>query len=104
MISAAGQGDPLPLPARERLAALADDRIVAVAISRDELVGLGHLRRPLDLLACGASGTPKAMLLAIVSLNRNDSWKTMPDRLPQSVQLDVAQVHPVDQHPPRSGS
>ena len=45
----AGDRHALALAARERVAALADDRVVAVGQPDDELVGVGRLRRSDDL-------------------------------------------------------
>ena len=53
----AGDGDALALAARERQAALADARVVAVGQLGDEAGGLGALGRALDLLARGV-GAP----------------------------------------------
>ena len=46
-----GDRDPLPLAAGERLAALADERVVAVGQPEDELVGPGGAGRGDDLVA-----------------------------------------------------
>ena len=70
-------GDALPLAAREREAALADERVVAVGQRLDELVRLrlarGLDRRPRRV----APGSPKAMLAATVVENRNVSSATV---------------------------
>ena len=50
----AGDGDALTLTARQRVAAFADDGVVAVRQPRDELVGVGQLGRSNDFLARGA--------------------------------------------------
>ena len=44
--------DPLFLAAREAVAALADDRLVALGQRRDQVVDLRSLGRQLDLLVC----------------------------------------------------
>ena len=46
-----------------------------------------------------AFGMPKAMLLAIVSLKRNDSWKTRPIDWRSDCSRNVSQVRAVDQDP-----
>ena len=46
----AGDGDALPLAARERVAPLADDRVVALGQVGDEAVGVGRLGRGDDLV------------------------------------------------------
>ena len=55
--------DALPLPARQRVAVLADDRVVALGQLADELVGARELRGAHARLRIGASGSANAMLL-----------------------------------------
>ena len=50
-----------------------------------------------------ASGRPKAMLSRIVPENRKPSWGTMPSCERSECSVTVAQVVPVDQHPPPVG-
>ena len=49
----AGDAEPLLLPAGEHAAFVADDRLVALLLREDELVGVGQFRRRLDLRARG---------------------------------------------------
>ena len=67
----------LALAARERVAALTDDRVVAVGEPHDELVGVRGLRGRLDGLEGGVR-SPYAMLSRIETENRNGSSWTMP--------------------------
>ena len=53
-----GDRDPLPLAAGERLAALADQRVVAVGQAQDELVRARGPGRGDDLLAASPPGRP----------------------------------------------
>src|SRR3954453_22244237 len=57
-----GQSDPLPLPARQRVASLADHRVVAVRQLADEPVGRGDHRGAHDLV--GVDGVVERDVLA----------------------------------------
>jgi hypothetical protein len=69
------EGDALALAARQREAALADDRVVAVAQLEDELVGGGDPRRCFDL-GIGRAGAPEGDVLADRRENRKLSSNT----------------------------
>ena len=73
----AGYGDALPLAPAELDPAFADNRVVALRQTLDELVRqrASAARR---ISSRAAAGRPYAMLLATVSLNRNVSWATIP--------------------------
>ena len=71
----AGDGDPLPLAARQGVAALADDGVVADSRLADEVVRLGGRCRGYDIVDV-ASGPPYAMLSRTDVENRNGSSKT----------------------------
>ena len=91
-----GQGDPLALPARERQPALADDGVVAAGELEDELVGLGHPGRRLDLLVGGVGSS-----VGDVGPHRVGEEEALlehdADLAAQRVQRDVAHVVPVDE-------
>ena len=46
--------DALPLPARKRITAFTDDRVVTVRHAADEFVGIGHFCRGNDLVVSRA--------------------------------------------------
>ena len=73
-----GDRQPLALPARELLAPLADDRVVALGERRDEVVRLGEAGGLLDRLGRRASGRRRRCSRARVPSNRNTSWLTQP--------------------------
>ena len=77
----AGNRGALLLPARQRDAALADQRVVALRKLREVLVEPRDALRPSRdaiPLAPDRRAQPKAMFSAIVALNRNGSWATKP--------------------------
>ena len=98
----AGDRDPLPLPARERDAALADHRVVALRQALDELVRLRGARGALDLLVRQRRRRPKAMFSRTVAENRNGSCEIDADLAPQRGERHVADVDAVDRRPGRS--
>ena len=99
----AGDRDPLALAARERQAALADQRVVAVGERLDELVGLRELGRPLDLLARGVGAR-----VGDVVVDRGREQERIVgddrDRAPQASQVDRADVGAVDPDRPAVAS
>ena len=95
----ARDGQALTLAARQRQAALADARVVALGQLGDEPVGLRPARGSLDLLARGVLarvgdvlGDRGAEQERVVVDDR--------DRAPQRAQVDVAHVGAVDEHAP----
>ena len=71
-----GDGDPLPLPAGEGGAVLADHRLVALGQPTDEFIALGGLGG-LQHLLIGGTRRPKRMFSITVSRNSTTSWNTI---------------------------
>ena len=92
--------DPLPLSARERDAALADDRVVSLRQALDELVRLREPRHPLDLRVRQLGQAERD----VVPHRGREEERILgddADRAAQRRELHVAHVHSVDEHAPR---
>ena len=100
----AREGRPLLLAARQRDAALADHRVVALRERRDVLVeprdaaAAARGSAPASRRPSSPPPTPNAMLSAIVSENRNGSCGTKPMAPRSTRERQVAHVHAVDEH------
>ena len=92
-----GDRQPLPLAAGEVGPALADDRLVPLGQARDELVqpgGAGRLDAPPPTSPPAGPGRCSP---ATVPLKMNGSCDDQADPCPQRRQVEVPQVHAVDQ-------
>ena len=88
--------DPLALAARERDAALADDRVVALRQLGDELVRLREPRGATRPPRRVASGAPKAMFSRTVVEKRNGSCEMTAICARSDASAHVAHVDAVD--------
>ena len=91
----AGDGDALALTARQRVAALADDGVVAVGQLQDEVVRAGCPRRRLDLLERRVGSTERD----VVADRLREEERLVghhPDVRPQAGDGEVADVLAVD--------
>ena len=95
----AGDRHPLLLAAREAVAALADERVVAVLEAGDQVVDVRRPRGVLDLLV-GRVGPREAQVLADRAWKRYVSCETTPIVRGERVEGHVADVDPVDRDPP----
>jgi hypothetical protein len=92
----AGDRQPLPLAARQALAALADPRLVAVGQRRDELVRVRGAGRRLDPLARGAR-RPVADVAGDGVVEQHRVLRDHADLRPQRGDRHVADVDAVDE-------
>ena len=91
-----GDRHALALAARERVAAFADDGVVAVGEAHDELVGIGGLGRRDDLLHC----RPRLAVGDVVPDGDREQERLVEDEAdlgPQALERVLAHVAPVDQ-------
>jgi hypothetical protein len=91
----ARDGDALALAAREGVAALADDGVVALRAAHDELVGVGGAGRRLDLFEGGVRSAV-GDVVAIEMEKRKGSSSTTPTLARSDVERHVAHVVAVD--------
>ena len=97
-----GDGQPLALPARQGLAAVAQHRVVAVGQRHHEVVGAGQPGGLLDLRAGGAGpGVPD--VLAHRGPEQHRALHHHGDLRAQRVGLQLADVVAVDEHPAAGG-
>ncbi len=94
----AGDGDALALAARERVAPLADDGVVAVGELHDEVVGVGRLGRGHDLLDRWRRAGRRRCCRGPTTENRNGSSSTRPTWWRRLGEGEVAHVVAVDAH------
>ena len=92
--------DPLPLSARERDAAFADDRVVSLRQALDELVRLREPRDPLDLCV-RQFGKAERDVVPHRGREEERILGDDTDRAAQRRELHVAYVYSVDEHAPR---
>src|SRR5439155_25243710 len=90
-----GYRHALALAARERGAALADDRVVALGQARDELVRVRGPSRRLDLRAVRA-GTTVGDVLGERDRKQERLLEHQRDRRAHALELELAQVLAVD--------
>jgi hypothetical protein len=93
----AGDRDALALAAREREAAFAEHRVVAVGQLRDEVPCAGQPHRALDVLVVGA-GPADADVLAHALAEEERFLEDQRDDAPHVVEAKRAQVVAVEQH------
>ena len=93
----ARERDPLPLPAREREAALADHGLVSLWQLLDELVGGGRARRRLDLRVARV-GAPVGDVRPDRVREEEALLEDDPDLAAQRLQRHAAEVVAVDEH------
>ena len=98
-----GDGEALALAARQRRAALAEHRVVALRQRGDEVVGVGGAGRGLDLVAAWRRAGRSAMFSATLIGNRNGSWSTTATCWRRLASDTVAHVVAVEQHPAGGG-
>ena len=98
----AGDGDPLPLPAGEVAAVLADQRVIAFRQRHDELMRAGELRRPDHRLERQAR-ISQGDVVADGAVEEEVLLEHHADLPPEPRRVDLRQVHAVDQHPARLG-
>ena len=90
-----GDGEPLPLAARERAPALADDRRETIGLARDELDGLRALER-LDHFGIGRLGSSDLQVLADRARKQHRLLEHHADVAAKRRQGEVADVVVVD--------
>ncbi len=98
-----GDRDPLPLPAAELDAPLADHRLVAAVESGDELVGVGEASGVLDLVL-GGIVLRVADVLRHRPVEEEDVLLDDAQKPPVALDLDLAEIPSVELDQPPLGS
>ena len=95
-----GQGQPLPLAAREACPPLAHVGVVALGQAHDEVVGTGNPSCP-DQFGSAGIGLDQQQVVANGAVEQHGVLGHHTDLAAQGIQLNFVDIKPIDEHPPR---